>query len=201
MEIKHEVVLKLYEKGHIEYFSGRKMWLFLDTIPILGITRNDHILFWILIVNSLKSIFERKRVLKANFTVNNNGIRDTILSKLSWTYHRTIFSQCKTDAEREFYLRLNINENFSVKELDRQISASLFERTMMGNSKLSTATRDIYTNVTNLFKNSYVFSFLNLPEPSSESDLQKGLIEQMKKFIPELSKDFLFIGETSRNMT
>ncbi|MEZ0453570.1 PDDEXK nuclease domain-containing protein [Sphingobacterium thalpophilum] len=49
--------------------------------------------------------------------------------------------------------------------------------------------------MTNTFKDSYVFEFLNLPEPHSESDLQKGLIKQMKNFILELGRDFLFIDE------
>ncbi|VTR47633.1 Uncharacterized conserved protein [Sphingobacterium thalpophilum] len=40
-----------------------------------------------------------------------------------------------------------------------------------------------------------MFEFLNLPEPHSESDLQKGLIKQMKNFILELGRDFLFIDE------
>jgi RecB family endonuclease NucS len=40
-----------------------------------------------------------------------------------------------------------------------------------------------------------VFDFLNLTDSHTESDLQKGLINQMKNFILELGKDFLFIGE------
>ena len=36
---------------------------------------------------------------------------------------------------------------------------------------------------------------MNLPDPHSESDLQRGLVSQMKNFILELGKDFLFIGE------
>jgi hypothetical protein len=65
----------------------------------------------------------------------SQDIRKTILAQISWTHHRTIFSRCKTEEEREFYLRLSIKENYSVRELDRQISASLFERTMLGNVK------------------------------------------------------------------
>ncbi len=42
----------------------------------------------------------------------------------------------------EFYLKMVKQENYSKRELDRQISASLFERTMIGNSKLSTALRE-----------------------------------------------------------
>src|SRR5574343_444736 len=96
---------------------------------------------------------------------------------------------------REFYLNLAKQENYSFRELERQISASLFERTMIGNSKLSTALRESNHDLTNTFKDRYVFEFLNLPEPHSESDLQRGLVRQMKNFILELGKDFLFIGE------
>lgn len=122
-------------------------------------------------------------------------IRNTILSQLSWTHHRTIFSRCKTEEEREFYIRMSIKENYNVRELDRQISASLFERTMIGNTKLSPKAKEIHMDIVNTFKDSYVFEFLNLPEPHHESDLQKGLIKQMKNFILELGRDFLFIDE------
>ena len=122
-------------------------------------------------------------------------IRQTILAKIGWTHNKTIFSRCKIEEEREFYIRLCIKENYSVKELDRQISAGLFERTMIGNSKLPSSLKEMHPNILNNFKDSYVFEFLNLPEPHNESDLQKGLIKQMKNFILELGKDFLFIGE------
>ena len=95
----------------------------------------------------------------------------------------------------EFYLKYVKQENYSKRELDRQISASLFERTMIGNSKLSLTVRESNKDISNTFKDSYVFEFLNLPDPHSESDLQQGLVRQMKDFILELGKDFLFIGE------
>lgn len=119
----------------------------------------------------------------------------TVLREISWSHNLAIFSRCKTIEEREFYLKLAKQESYSFRELDRQISSSLFERTMIGNSKLSTALRDNNKDLTNTFKDSYVFEFLNLPERHSEKDLQRGLIKQMKNFILELGKDFLFIGE------
>jgi predicted nuclease of restriction endonuclease-like (RecB) superfamily len=119
----------------------------------------------------------------------------TVLREISWSHNLAIFSRCKTAEEREFYLRMAKQESYSFRELERQISASLFERTMIGNSKLSTALRESNHDLTNTFKDSYVFEFLNLPDPHSESDLQRGLIRQMKNFILELGKDFLFIGE------
>ncbi|MGO1671429.1 MAG: PDDEXK nuclease domain-containing protein [Sphingobacterium sp.] len=122
-------------------------------------------------------------------------IKNTLLAELSWTHHLTIFSRCKTEEEREFYLRMAIKEKYTKRELNRQISASLFERVMMGNAKLSTLPRELNTDIASPFKDNYVFEFLNLPEPHSESDLQKGLIKQMKNFILELGRDFIFIDE------
>jgi len=119
----------------------------------------------------------------------------TLLREISWSHNLAIFSRCKTIEEREFYLKLAKQENFSFRELDRQISASQFERTMIGNSKLSTALRENKQDLTNTFKDSYVFEFLGLPMLHSENDLQSGLVRQMKNFILELGKDFLFIGE------
>jgi predicted nuclease of restriction endonuclease-like (RecB) superfamily len=119
----------------------------------------------------------------------------TVLREISWSHNLAIFSRCKNSEEREFYLKLAKQESYSFRELERQISASLFERTMIGNSKLSTTLRENNHDLTNTFKDSYVFEFLNLPDPHSESDLQRGLVKQMKNFILELGKDFLFIGE------
>jgi predicted nuclease of restriction endonuclease-like (RecB) superfamily len=119
----------------------------------------------------------------------------TLSREISWSHNLAIFSRCKTVEEREFYLKLAKQDNYSFRELDRQISASLFERTMIGNTKLSSALRESNQDLSNTFKDSYVFEFLNLPEPHGESELQLGLVRQMKNFILELGKDFLFIGE------
>mgnify|MGYP001450007450 CR=1 FL=1 len=119
----------------------------------------------------------------------------TLLREISWSHNLAIFSRCKTAEEREFYLKLSKQESYSFRELETQISNSLFERTMIGNAKISTALRESNQNLTNTFKDSYVFEFLNLPDPHIESDLQRGVVRQMKNFILELGKDFLFIGE------
>ncbi len=118
-----------------------------------------------------------------------------LVREISWTNNLLIFSRCKTIEEMEFYLRVVKQESYSKRELDRQISASFFERTMIGNLKRSPAVRESNNDLSNTFKDSYVFEFLNLTDPHSESDLQRGLVKQMKNFVLELGKDFLFIGE------
>ena len=130
--------------------------------------------------------------------METKNISQSILAKISWTHHLVLISRTKTDEEREFYLRLCMQERTSVRDLERQISSGIFERVMLGNQKLSPALKEIHPNVANTFKDAYVFEFLNLSEQHSESDLQKGLVRQMKYFILELGRDFIFIGEEFR---
>ena len=118
-----------------------------------------------------------------------------LVREISWTNNLVIFSRCKSHEEREFYLELAKQENYSKRVLERQISTSLFERMAMGNGNLSTVLREIVSDENISFRDSYVLEFLSLPEPHNESDLQKGLLRQMKNFIVELGKDFVFIGE------
>ena len=124
-------------------------------------------------------------------------IRGSILAKVSWSHHLELIS-LKRDEEREFYLQLAIKENYSVRELQRQINASIFERTMLGNTAISATIKEKHPQVTNNLKDLYIFEFLGLPEHHSENELQKGLIDQMKNFILELGKDFIFMGEEYR---
>jgi len=121
-----------------------------------------------------------------------------LVRELPWSHNLAIFSRCKSSEEREFYLKLSVQEKYSVRQLDRQISAGFFERTMLGNLKLSTALRELHPSINQTFKDQYVLEFLGLPESHSESDLQKALVRHMKAFILELGRDFLFVGEEFR---
>ncbi len=121
-------------------------------------------------------------------------IAATPLSELSWSHHRTIFGRCEKEEERLFYIRLAIQEGYSVRELERQINSGIFERATLGHAKLSTL-KDMPSNLSVPFKDHYVFEFLNLPEPHTEKDLQKAILQNLKKFLLEFSRDFAFLGE------
>lgn len=121
-----------------------------------------------------------------------------LVRQISWTNNLIIFGRAKSEEEREFYLRLTIQEKYSSRELERQINSSVFERVMIGNSKLSALPRELNPDVTKAFKDNYIFEFLNLPEKYNEPYLQRELVKQMKDFILELGKDFIFIGEEYR---
>jgi predicted nuclease of restriction endonuclease-like (RecB) superfamily len=122
-------------------------------------------------------------------------IRKTVLAQIGWSHHLIIMGRCKTPEEREFYIRLCIREHYSKRELDRQINSSAFERIMIGNAKLPESIRKLPQEMTNVLKDSYVFEFLNLPEPYVENDLRKALLHELKQFMLELGPDYLFVGE------
>ena len=63
-------------------------------------------------------------------TYAKNEKLSPLVRELSWTNNLAIMSGCKTDEAREFYLRLCIRHNYSKRELERQISSLLFERTI-----------------------------------------------------------------------
>lgn len=122
-------------------------------------------------------------------------ILSTVLRELSWSHNLTIFSRCKTNEERSYYLNLCKTENYSVRELERQISTSLYERTKLANPILSTSMRELQNASSLSLKDNYVFEFLNLQEPFSENELQKGLLMQLKNFMLEIGKDLLFVAD------
>lgn len=57
------------------------------------------------------------------------------MTQLSWTNNLLILSGAKNKEERHFYLKLSIKNNYSKRELDRQISSAYYERYMLSGGK------------------------------------------------------------------
>ena len=121
-----------------------------------------------------------------------------VLRQISWTNNLTIMSRAKTPEEREFYLMLCKKERLSSRELDRQINAAIFERSKMDGPKLSPVMREIAPKAEQVFRDQYVLEFLGGKEYEHENSMKKALIDQMKRFVLELGKDFLFMDEEYR---
>lgn len=118
-----------------------------------------------------------------------------ILTKLSWSHHLVLLYKTKTIEEKLFYILLSIKENYSVRDLKRQISSGLYERQQLSIQNLITLNHPHGDIIHEHFRDHYIFEFLDLKEPYNESDLQKALLLNLKQFIKELGKDFIFIGE------
>lgn len=118
-----------------------------------------------------------------------------LLRQIGWTNNLTILSKSKSAEEREFYIRLCATESYSTRDLERQYKASLFERTMIESPKVSAVLRQIAPQSDKVFRDKYVMEFVGGKTYKSEHSLKMALIEQMKSFILELGRDFIYIDQ------
>lgn len=116
-----------------------------------------------------------------------------LVTQISWTNNLLILSGTKSIEEKEFYLKLCIQERYSKRELERQLDSGYYERYVLSQGKA--LPEGIKAVNTNPFLDSYVIEFLDLPSPYKENDFRKALILKMRDFILELGKDFTFINE------
>lgn len=133
-------------------------------------------------------------------------IFQSVTGKLSWTHYCELL-YISDDDKRSFYEKEAINANWSVRELKRQISSSLFERLLLSNGEtnkkkvleLALKGNEI-AKPEDIVKDPYVFEFLGLLEnkPMMESDLEEALVRQIEKFLLELGKGFMFVGTQQR---
>ena len=149
---------------------------------------------------SLKGFTKRGLYRMKQFHETYHGIENvsTLLTHLSWSNHLMILSKCKTIEEKQFYILYSAKEKWSNRELKRQIESSVFERTILADSNVSPVVTQIQEDVSKVFKDTYVFEFLDLPVNHNERDLQHQLLANLKKFLLELGGGFSFIGEEYR---
>jgi predicted nuclease of restriction endonuclease-like (RecB) superfamily len=117
-----------------------------------------------------------------------------LLRQLPWTHHLIILSQTKLSEERQFYMLSAIKGRWTSRELERQVRAQAFRRSVLEPAKVSAALRQIHPRAVETFKNAYSFEFLELPDGHSEADLHGALLQNLGRFITELGRDFCFVG-------
>ena len=129
-------------------------------------------------------------------TYQDNEKLAPLVREISWTHNLIIMGRTKADAAREFYLLLCTKNNYSKRELERQIDSMLFERTMISEMKnqLFVAKNAGLTAL----RDSYILEFLDIPETHKEKELQKSIVTNIRDFILEFGKDFTFVGDEYR---
>ncbi len=130
----------------------------------------------------------------------------TLSGKLSWSHYCELLIISDAD-RRSFYEKECERSGWSVRELKRQISTSLYERLLLsdGNAnkekvyELATRGQELSTPE-DIVKDPYVFEFLGIPEnkPVLESELEKALVRQIEDFMLELGRGFMFVGTQQR---
>lgn len=127
-------------------------------------------------------------------TYCNDEKMSALLTQLPWTHNLIILSQSKRPEEREFYLRMAIQERWSKRELERQFKAALFERSVLNPAKVTPAVTQTHPTALEVFRDAYMVEFLDLPSGHAEADLHQGLLTRLRDFLIELGRDFCFVG-------
>jgi predicted nuclease of restriction endonuclease-like (RecB) superfamily len=122
---------------------------------------------------------------------------------LSWTHYRRLM-RISNEGARAFYEIEILKNNWSARELERQIDSLLFERLAKsldkeGLMQLATVGQ-IIQKPADLFKDPFVIEFLGLPASPRlvESDLETALIDNLQTFLLELGKGFAFVKRQER---
>lgn len=130
-------------------------------------------------------------------------IFQSVTGKLTWTHYAELLG-VSDDNARGFYEKQALNENWSVRELKRQISSSLFERLALSKDKIGifklSEKGQIISEPKDIVKDPYVLEFLQIPEEyrMTESKLEQKIIDNLQKFLLELGKGFSFVGRQCR---
>lgn len=117
----------------------------------------------------------------------------TLSRYLSWS-HFLVLIPLKSDEIITFYSQRAIEEQLGVRGLRNQIKQKTYERTEIANIQLP----DKEHQLSDRFKDPYLFDFLNLPCGYLENDLETAILRELEKFILEIGKGFAFVERQKR---
>lgn len=128
-------------------------------------------------------------------------IVQTLSAQLPWSHHQLLLDKIKDIQERLFYIQKSIENGWSRNILAEQISTKLYERQGKAITNFITTLPQIQSDLAQqTLKNPYVFDFLSYGEEIKELELERGLIQHLKKFMLELGKGFAYVGN-QKNIT
>ena len=126
------------------------------------------------------------------------------VANLSWTHIRLIM-RLDNEKERAYYLNEASEQNWSSRQLERNIKTGYFRRLLSSKktNKVSALPLSKTENQENFIKDPYVLEFLDVPEDLSgkETLLESALVSNLQKFLLELGKGFSFIARQKRIST
>lgn len=124
-------------------------------------------------------------------------------AKLSWT-HFIVLLGVSDAVSRKFYEKQSVHENWSYRELERQVDSSLFERLALSKDKKGVLQLSkkghIIDHTREIAKEPYVLDFLKIPQSLkvTEKDLEQKIIDNLQMFLLELGKGFAFVARQYR---
>ncbi|MDR6735726.1 YhcG family protein [Sphingobacterium sp. 2149] len=130
-------------------------------------------------------------------------IANALRSQLSWTQYRLLM-RLDLDEQREFYMAETIKNNWTSRQLERQVFSNLYERLLLSNDKesvLAVAKKEkMPSDAKEIIKDPMVLEFLDLKRESAyyEKDLEGAIIAHLQEFLLELGNGFSFVARQKR---
>lgn len=137
--------------------------------------------------------------------------RDAVRRELSWTHYRRLI-RIDNPKAREWYMQEAIDQNWSARALERQVSKLYYERLLTTRhnkqnirpvlNEASEKTSALADRPQDYLRDPYILDFLNLPcGPVQESKLEQALISNLQTFLLELGRGFAFVERQQRIST
>ncbi|MFH1065628.1 MAG: PDDEXK nuclease domain-containing protein [Nanoarchaeota archaeon] len=132
-------------------------------------------------------------------TYKENAILPPMVAELGWTHNILILEKCKSNSEREFYLHMAHQFNWTKDILIHQIENQAYEKTILNHTNFDkTLPEKISRQAKLAVKDEYTFDFLELGEEYSEKQLEEAAITKMNRFLQEMGGIFTFLGSQYR---
>jgi len=131
---------------------------------------------------------------------NCHALRDN----LTWTHYRTLL-KVEDKTARDFYVEECVNENWSTRQLERQINTLYYHRILASRDK-DAVRREIQTTEPRplepreIIRDPYILDFIGIPQGEHflESDLETALLSKLQCFLLELGKGYSFVARQKR---
>jgi predicted nuclease of restriction endonuclease-like (RecB) superfamily len=130
-------------------------------------------------------------------------IASALRTQLNWTQYRTLISIDNED-KRGFYIAESVKNNWTARQMERQINSQLYERLLLSNDKesvLAVAKNEKQPfDAREIIKDPMVLEFLGLKSESSyyEKDLEQSIITHLQDFLLEMGNGFSFVARQKR---
>jgi len=163
---------------HLERFNSQNEFVQFETAQLESIDNQS-----VVIVQNLSAQLDQSKLM-ANFLLGIN-----------WSMHVEILNNCKQIEQNIFYIIYAQKERLNYRELQRTIKTNTFVNILKQDNNQSKGMEAAYPQSNYLFKDVAYLDFLGLPQKHTEKRLQNNILTNMKDFVLELGKDFLFIGQ------
>ena len=130
-------------------------------------------------------------------------IASALRTQFSWTHFKTLISIDNQD-KREFYIAEASKNNWTARQMERQVNSQLFERLLNSNDiedVMAVARAEkLPSDAKEIIKDPMVLEFLGLKREAAyyEKDLETAIITHLHDFILEIGNGFSFVARQKR---